>query len=110
MVTVPSQSAATLFCRLAFAGPAAQTGIDGLVDLIPLAGIALVALGGETQFLRLAQHITAAPDGLDIIVPAAGEAQLLAKLADEDVDDLELGLVHAAVMPTSYSTRTMCRV
>src|SRR4051812_18350420 len=49
------------------------------------------------QILGIAQHVAAAPDGLDIIVAAAGEGELLPELADEDVDDLELGLVHPAV-------------
>src|SRR3712207_6685796 len=52
---------------------------------------------GGFHFFRLAQNIAAAPDGLDIIVAAASQRQLLAQFADEDVDDLELGLVHAAV-------------
>src|SRR3546814_11021542 len=45
----------------------------------------------------IAQHIAAAPYGLDIIVAATGEGKLLAKLANEDVDDLQLRLVHAAI-------------
>src|ERR1700710_2151743 len=52
---------------------------------------------GRLRLFGLAQHIAAPPDGLDIIVSAAGEAELLAKLADEDVDDLQFRLVHAAV-------------
>src|ERR1700712_3033690 len=52
---------------------------------------------GRLRLFGLAQHIATAPDGLDIIVSAAGEAELLAKLADEDVDDLQFRLVHAAV-------------
>src|SRR3569623_1555308 len=52
---------------------------------------------GGLQILRVAQHVAAAPDRLDIIVAAAGEGELLAELADEDVDDLQLRLVHAAV-------------
>src|SRR5579872_1587711 len=46
---------------------------------------------------RLAQDVTAAPDRLDIIAALRGHGQLLAQLADEDVDDLQLGLVHAAI-------------
>jgi hypothetical protein len=53
-----------------------------------------VAVGGRG---RIAQHIAAAPDRLDVVVAAGGLGQLLAQLADEHVDDLELGLVHAAV-------------
>src|SRR3546814_6145423 len=48
-------------------------------------------------FFGFAQHVAAAPDGLDVIVAVARHAQLLAELADEDVDDLEFGLVHPAV-------------
>src|SRR5690349_7633805 len=47
--------------------------------------------------MRIAQHIAAAPDGLDIVGAVGGGGQLLAQLADEDVDDLELWLVHAAI-------------
>src|SRR5579863_5627064 len=46
---------------------------------------------------RVAQHITATPDRLDVVVAAGRLAQFLAQLADEHVDDLEFGLVHAAV-------------
>src|SRR6185437_13523939 len=46
---------------------------------------------------RLAQHVAAAPDGLDIVLARRRVRQLLAQLADEHVDDLELRLVHAAV-------------
>src|SRR4051812_33424056 len=45
----------------------------------------------------LAQHITAAPDRLDIVLAVGRVGELLAQLADEHVDDLELGLVHAAI-------------
>src|SRR6185437_2564632 len=46
---------------------------------------------------RVAQHVAAAPDRLDVIVAFGRGRQLLAQLADEYVDDLELGLVHAAI-------------
>src|SRR5215471_19708137 len=46
---------------------------------------------------RLAQHIAAAPDGLDVVLAVRRVGELLAQLADEHVDDLELRLVHAAV-------------
>src|SRR5687768_751159 len=59
-------------------------------------GIRSGDLGG-LDLLGIAKHVAAAPDGLDIIVPAASQAQFLAKLADEDVDDLQLGLVHPAI-------------
>src|SRR6185437_6265390 len=45
----------------------------------------------------IAQHVAAAPDGLDVIGAAASKRKLLAELADEYVDDLELGLVHPAI-------------
>src|SRR5690606_17982786 len=46
---------------------------------------------------RVAEHVAAAPDRLDVVLAAGRLRELLAELADEDVDDLELGLVHAAV-------------
>src|SRR5204863_296773 len=52
-------------------------------------------LGGD--FGRVAQHVAAAPDGLDVVIAAGGLRELLAQLADEDVDDLQLGLVHPAI-------------
>src|ERR1044072_9757464 len=54
---------------------------------------------GDRRFaaLGLTQHIAAAPDGLDIILAVGRHAELLAPLSDEDVDDLELGLVHPAI-------------
>src|SRR5215813_3921295 len=55
-----------------------------------------LALGGLSR-RRIAQHVAAAPYCLDIVLAAGRLAQLLPELADEDVDDLELGLVHAAV-------------
>ena len=54
-------------------------------------------LGRQRAVFGIAQDIAAAPDGLDIIVAAGGGAELFAELADEDVDDLQLRLVHAAV-------------
>src|SRR6478672_2117305 len=44
-----------------------------------------------------AQHIAPAPHSLDEVLAAGGGRQLLAQFADEDVDDLELGLVHATI-------------
>ena len=46
---------------------------------------------------RLAQHIAAAPHRLDVVLAVRGIRKLLAQLADEHVDDLEFGLVHAAI-------------
>src|SRR3546814_15684779 len=48
-------------------------------------------------FVDIAQHIAATPDRLDIIVALAGQRQLFAELADKDVDDLQLGLVHPEI-------------
>ena len=45
----------------------------------------------------LAQHVAAAPHRLDEVLAAGRDRQLLPQLADEHVDDLELGLVHAAI-------------
>src|SRR5438876_1239447 len=55
--------------------------------------------GGDALFVlvRLAQHVAAAPHGFDEVAAFGGVRQLLAQLADEDVDDLQLGLVHAAI-------------
>src|SRR6478752_7185099 len=47
--------------------------------------------------VRLPQHVAAAPHRLDVVLAVRGVRQLLAKLADEHVDDLQFGLVHAAV-------------
>src|SRR5215469_1511254 len=46
---------------------------------------------------RLAQHIAAAPHRLDVVLAARSIGELLAQLADEDVDDLQLRLIHAAI-------------
>src|SRR3569833_3562270 len=55
------------------------------------------AFSEDLALIGLAQHVAAAPDGLDVVLAARRHRKLLAQLADEDVDDLELGLVHAAV-------------
>jgi len=47
--------------------------------------------------LVVAQPIAASPYGLDIVVATRRLGELFAKLADEDVDDFDLGLVHPAV-------------
>src|SRR5688572_5113229 len=47
--------------------------------------------------LRVAQDVAAAPDRLDVVLAAGGGHQLLAQLADEDVDDLYLGFIHPAI-------------
>src|SRR6185437_1541332 len=55
------------------------------------------ALGKDFALVGLAQHVAAPPDGLDVILAAGRDRKLLAQLADENVDDLEFGLVHAAI-------------
>src|SRR5689334_20443027 len=56
-------------------------------------------LGGDACFVftRFAEDVPAAPHGLDIVLAVRCIGELLAKLTDEDVDDLQLRLVHAAV-------------
>ena len=55
-------------------------------------------LSGDFGFVfRVAQHIAAAPHRLDIVLAAGRRCELLAQLADEHVDDLELRLVHTAI-------------
>ena len=49
------------------------------------------------KFIRVAQNITASPDGFDIILAAGGFFQFFAQFADENVDDFQFGLVNAAV-------------
>src|SRR5262245_43162653 len=54
--------------------------------------------GGRFEiFRRLAQHIAAAPHRLDVVLAVGGGCELLAQLADEDVDDLQFRLVHTAI-------------
>src|SRR5262245_28032011 len=59
----------------------------------------LCALAQLVVFMwrALAQHIAAAPNRLDEVLAARCGGELLTQLADEDVDDLELRLVHAAI-------------
>src|SRR6516225_10771537 len=49
------------------------------------------------QIVWLAQHIATAPDGLDEIAAFGSVGELLAQLADEDVDDLQFRFVHATI-------------
>src|SRR5262245_25460557 len=53
--------------------------------------------GGLDLVLRVPQHIAATPDRLDIVLAPGRGGELFPQLADEHVDDLELGLVHAAI-------------
>src|SRR3954471_10408824 len=47
--------------------------------------------------IRVAQHITASPDCFDVMLAIAGDGQLFAQLANENVDNFQFRLVHAAV-------------
>ena len=47
--------------------------------------------------IGIAQDISTPPDRLDVVLAARGFGELLAKLADENVDDLQFGLVHATI-------------
>ena len=52
-----------------------------------------ISSGGNAFFdlVRLAQHVAASPDGLDEVAAFGGVGELLAQLADEDVDHLQFG-------------------
>ena len=47
--------------------------------------------GRRTFIARIAQHVAAAPNGFDVVLATGCRLQLLAKFADENVDDLEFG-------------------
>src|ERR1041384_4974665 len=49
------------------------------------------------RLARIAQDVAASPYRLDVMVAAGGLCQLLAQLADEDVDDLHVRFVHPAI-------------
>src|SRR5262245_11430288 len=57
----------------------------------------------------VAQHVAAAPHRLDVALAAGGGLQLMAELADEDVDDLQFRLVHAAVEMVEEHLLGQCR-
>ena len=67
-------------------------GIPGVAESAQAAsgGLGLLLVG-------IAQHVAAPPHRLDVVLAAAGMGQLLAQLADEDVEDLQLGLVLSAI-------------
>src|SRR5215470_15893047 len=46
---------------------------------------------------RISEDIAATPHRLDVMTATGRLSELLAQLADEHVDDLELGLVHPAI-------------
>ena len=45
----------------------------------------------------LAQHVAATPDGLDVVLAIRHTGEFLTQLANENVDDLDFWLVHAAI-------------
>src|SRR5262245_10840527 len=47
--------------------------------------------------VRLAQDVTAAPHRLDVVLATGCRREFLSQLADEDVDDLQLGFIHAPI-------------
>jgi hypothetical protein len=55
--------------------------------------------GGEFFLILsgLAQHVTPAPYGLDVVLTVRDVGQLFAQFADKDVDNFDLRLVHTAV-------------
>src|SRR5215470_5974191 len=52
---------------------------------------------GSELLRRIAQRVAASPYRFDIVFASGRLAQLLAQLAHENVDDLRLRLVHAAI-------------
>src|SRR3546814_18637709 len=74
--------------RLLGSGPAGGRPRSGVGDVTSRLG----AVGAD----RVAQHVAAAPHGLDVVVAAGRGGPLLAELADEDVDALQLRPVHSA--------------
>jgi hypothetical protein len=59
--------------------------------------------GGDPRLIlaRLAQYIAAPPHGLNVVLAVRGVGKLLAQLADKNVDDFDLRLVHAAASLSS---------
>ena len=55
--------------------------------------------GGNTRrILRgLAYYVAASPDRLDVVLAAGCVGEFFPQLADEDIDDLHIRLVHAAI-------------
>jgi hypothetical protein len=47
--------------------------------------------------VRLTQHVAPAPRRFDVVLAVRRAGELLAQLTDEDVDNLDLRLVHATV-------------
>src|SRR3546814_12964026 len=65
--------------------------------------------GGLLLFQRVPQDIPTAPYGFDVVLAAGRQRELLAQLADEDVDDLEFRLIHSAVEMIEEIGRASCR-
>src|SRR5450759_4231684 len=70
------------------------------VPPIPQATIRLLENSGRYLLLVLAwlaQYVAPAPHRFDVVLAVRRAGELLAQLADENVDDLDLRLVHATV-------------
>src|SRR5438105_4768904 len=70
---------------------------DPAVVYTSVGSTSLHALGGGLLTAGLAQNVASSPNGLDVVLTPAGHEQLLAKFADEDIDDLHFWLVHAPI-------------
>src|SRR3954447_2036705 len=94
--TVPAAASVT---RSLLRGAIAKTKTPPFAAGSSWGGSAKSRSGGDALFhlVRLAQHIAAAPHCFDEIASFGGVGELLAQLADEDVDDLQFRLVHAAI-------------
>ena len=57
----------------------------------------IVTCVGGCRCHRLVKHIAAAPYRFDVVIAACRLGELFAQLADENINDLELGLVHSAI-------------
>src|SRR5665213_3991072 len=63
------------------------------------AGRLLENLGRHFRLVlvRLTQHVAPTPHGFNVVFAIRRAGELLAQLANEDVDDLDLRLIHATV-------------
>jgi hypothetical protein len=68
-----------------------------LAKTCPLANKKGRRCGAPLVLVWLAQYMAPPPHRLDVVLAVRGLGELLAQLADENVDDLDLRLVHAAV-------------
>ena len=55
-----------------------------------------VCLGGR-RCHRFVKHIASAPYRFDVVIAARRLGELFAQLADENINDLKLGLAHSAI-------------